>query len=172
MRESDAVVLTLLRELDEITVADRIRQATDLRVQERIDAELLARVGRYVDAAPHAITARLAELDDEWDAERALTLQSSVTGLAGLVLAAAGNRRWLMLTAVTTGFLFQHAVQGWCPPLMLQRRLGLRTRREIDLEIHMLKLLRGDFRDVPRAGTLDGRGPVSATADEVVQSTS
>jgi hypothetical protein len=146
MQGTDTMVATLLRELDEITVTDRIRQVTDLRVQERIDGELIARVGGYHDASPAMIAARLAELEDEWDVERVLALQSSATGLGGMALAAFGNRRWLLLTAVTTGFLLQHALQGWCPPLALHRRLGYRTRREIDLEIHMLKQLRGDYR--------------------------
>ena len=152
MRENDDVLTTLLRELDEITVADRIRQATDLRVQERIDAELIERVASYVHAPRPDLAARLSQLEDEWDVERVLTLQSSLTGLLGLALGRS-RRGWLWLPAVTAGFLAQHAVQGWCPPLALHRRLGLRTRREIDLEIHMLKLLRGDYRTaLPSAG--------------------
>lgn len=141
----DAVMLTLLRELDEITVADRVRQVTELRVQERIDAAMIARVARYADASRTSLTMRLAELEEEWDIERVLMLQSSATALTGLALAAGGHRRWLLLSALTTGFLLQHALQGWCPPIVLHRRLGFRTRAEIDLEIHMLKLLRGDF---------------------------
>ena len=53
--------------------------------------------------------------------------------------------RWLALPALVTGFLFQHAVQGWCPPLPILRRLGVRTAREIELERVALKMLRGDF---------------------------
>jgi hypothetical protein len=140
-----AVMLTLLRELDEITVADRIRQVTDLRVQEKIDGEMRARVARYGDASRASLTMRLAELEAEWDIERVLMLESSAAALTGLALAAGGRRRWLLLPALTTGFLLQHALRGWCPPIALLRRLGFRTRAEIDLEIHMLKLLRGDF---------------------------
>jgi hypothetical protein len=51
----------------------------------------------------------------------------------------------LVLTLAVLGFLLQHAVQGWCPPLALLRRLGVRTRREIDAEKYALKALRGDF---------------------------
>jgi hypothetical protein len=147
MMDAEALVLMLVRELDEITVADRIRQATELRVQERLDARLIARVGRFFDATPHALAHRIAQLEREWSAERVLTLQSSATALAGLVLGALGRRRWLLLSAATSGFLLQHAVQGWCPPLALHRRLGVRTQREIDLEIQMLKLIRGDYGD-------------------------
>jgi hypothetical protein len=140
-----AVMLTLLRELDEITVADRVRQVTDLRVQEKIDREMTGRIARYGDASRASLTMRLAELEAEWDIERVLLLESSASALTGLALAAGGRRRWLLLPALTTGFLLQQALQGWCPPIALLRRLGLRTRAEIDLEIHMLKLLRGDF---------------------------
>lgn len=52
------------------------------------------------------------------------------------------NRRW---------FLLQHAVQGWCPPLPVFRRLGVRTAREIHEEILALKAMRGDFD--PAAGS-------------------
>jgi hypothetical protein len=146
MMDAGALVLMLTRELDEITVADRIRQSTDLRVQERIDAELIARVGRSYDAKPHAVAHRIAELEREWSIERVLALQSSLTALAGIALGTV-RRRWLLLSVATSGFLLQHAVQGWCPPLALHRRLGIRTQREIDLEIHVLKLLRGDYDD-------------------------
>ena len=49
------------------------------------------------------------------------------------------------LPALVTAFLFQHAIQGWCPPLPILRRMGYRTMREIDIERTALKALRGDF---------------------------
>ena len=52
---------------------------------------------------------------------------------------ALGSRRWLWLPGFVTAFLFQHAVQGWCPPVPLLRRLGVRTAREIELERSALK---------------------------------
>ena len=57
---------------------------------------------------------------------------------------------------MVAGFLLQHAVQGWCPPLPVFRRLGFRTQTEIEEERYALKALRGDFRDVA-AG--DGHDP-------------
>ena len=42
----------------------------------------------------------------------------------------------------------QNPVQGWCPPVPVFRRLGVRTREEIDRERYALKALRGDFRGV------------------------
>jgi hypothetical protein len=43
-----------------------------------------------------------------------------------------------------------HAVQGWCPPVPVLRKMGIRTRSEIDREKFALKVLRGDFQDVAR----------------------
>lgn len=34
--------------------------------------------------------------------------------------------------------LLQHGLQGWCPPLPVLRRLGVRTRGEIDREKYAL----------------------------------
>jgi hypothetical protein len=46
--------------------------------------------------------------------------------------------------------LLLHAVQGWCPPVPLFRRLGFRTSAEIHQERYALKALRGDFSNLPR----------------------
>ncbi|MCA9457611.1 MAG: hypothetical protein KC587_13175, partial [Nitrospira sp.] len=51
----------------------------------------------------------------------------------------------------------QHAIQGWCPPVPLFRRMGIRTTHEIQQERHALKALRGDYRDVAEiAGEVNG----------------
>jgi hypothetical protein len=58
------------------------------------------------------------------------------------------SRKWLILPSIVLPFLFQHAMQGWCPPVPLFRRLGVRTREEIDREKYALKALRGDFEEI------------------------
>jgi hypothetical protein len=35
-----------------------------------------------------------------------------------------GNNRWLVLPIAVTGFLLQHAIQGWCPPIPVLWRLA------------------------------------------------
>lgn len=112
---------------------EKIRQRTDENVQ------------RYRAAGPAAIEHRLAELDREWDIERALEANAAIAALIGVALGATADRRWFALPAVVAGFLLQHAVQGWCPPVPIFRRLGFRTEREIDRERYALKALRGDF---------------------------
>lgn len=93
---------------------------------------------------PGEIPRRLRELDEEWDIERALEANAATLAFAGSVLGATVNRKWLFLPMAVTGFLLQHAVQGWCPPLPLLRRLGFRTVREIEAERDALRKIRAD----------------------------
>lgn len=98
---------------------------------------------------PQYIEERLAELDREWDIERCLEATAASFSLIGMTLGATVTRKWFALPAVVAAFLLQHAIQGWCPPLPLLRRLGVRTADEINRERYALKVLRGDFADVP-----------------------
>jgi hypothetical protein len=101
-----------------------------------------------IEAGPEAISDRLLTLDAEWDIERYIeTVAPSIT-LAGMTLGLTTNRKWFVLPFVVQGFLLQHAVQGWCPPLPILRRLGIRTANEIDEERNALKAARGDYRRV------------------------
>ncbi len=59
------------------------------------------------------------------------------------------NRRWLLLPIAVQSFFMQHVIQGWCPPLPVFRRLGVRTADEINTERYALKVLRGDFEKLP-----------------------
>jgi hypothetical protein len=110
----------------------------------------------YFAANPGEIGGRLGELDREWDVERALETGSSALTLTGLVLGVVRGRRWLALSLAVQGFFMQHAMQGWCPPLPVLRRLGFRTQYEIEQERYALKALRGDFRDVEGAREVMG----------------
>lgn len=118
---------------------------------ERIRNAMTERVAEYRNASAESISRRLDELDQEWDIERTLEANAATLGFAGCVLAAAVDRRWIYLPMAVTAFLFQHAVQGWCPPLPVLRSLGVRTMREIDEERMALKAIRGDFRQQRRS---------------------
>lgn len=120
-----------------------------------MNAEIRARIRRnvrcYEGAAPHEIDARIRELEDEWDIERVLEANAAAISLFGLAMGAFSNRRWYLLPAAVAGFLMQHAIQGWCPPVPVLRRLGVRTAAEIAEEINALRILRGDFRPTGEA---------------------
>jgi hypothetical protein len=90
---------------------------------------------------------RIAQLEQEWDVERTLEANAGTLALTGAVLGTTVNRKWFGLTGVVLGFLFQHATSGWCPPLPVLRKLGVRTQAEIDQEKFALKAVRGDFND-------------------------
>jgi len=111
----------------------------------------------YYARHPELIDRRLEELDEEWDMERTLQTNAASLMLAGTVLGMLGSKRWLILPAAVSGFLLQHAIQGWCPPVPLLRRMGVRTQREIEAERYALKAMRGDFQNIP-AGE-EGAGP-------------
>jgi hypothetical protein len=115
------------------TSRDRVPARTDDAVNRWIEAEADRRIEHCAEN-PAAIPARLAELDREWDIERMLEANAATLAFTGVMLGAFVDRRWLALPAAVTAFLFQHAVQGWCPPLPVLRRLGFRTVREIEQE--------------------------------------
>jgi hypothetical protein len=106
---------------------------------------------RHFAADPSGISRRLRELDEEWDIERAIEANASLLAFTGVALGVTSDRRWLLLPALVTAFLFQHATQGWCPPVPVLRRLGFRTAHEIEQERAALKAIRGDFDGVNRA---------------------
>lgn len=124
---------------------DRVRAHASLRVTQRLDEERLERVRGLAGAEPAEVTRHLEQLDRTWDVERLLAANASTLILVGSLLAATRSKRWLVVTTVVPGFLLQHAVQGWCPPVELFRYLGVRTRNEIDAERTAIKALRGDF---------------------------
>ena len=144
------------------STAQRVPQSTAEHVNERIRQEMRERVARISAAGRPAIDRRLAELDQEWDTERTLEANAATASLIGVTLGAFVDKRFLILPGVVAGFLLQHAVQGWCPPLPVFRRMGVRTQTEIDEERIALKALRGDFE---QAAT----GPVGERAGRAVE---
>ena len=124
---------------------DRVRQHARCTVNERVDRETQACLDRFATASRDEITAHIHELDREWDIERRLQANASFLALSGVVLGATFEKKWLAVPGVVFSFLLQHAIQGWCPPLPIFRKMGARTAKEIHREKYALKALRGDF---------------------------
>lgn len=120
------------------TEVDRVRRSTAAELNQEIDRQTDANILHYANASPEVIAERVEQLDKEWDVERLLEVNASTLALTGLALAARGSKKWLVLPGMVLSFLLQHGVQGWCPPLPLLRRLGIRTRGEIDREKYAL----------------------------------
>ena len=123
--------------------SERVRHTAE-DVNERIIRRTDSNVRSYA-ADRRLIDLRLQDLDREWDIERVLEANAAAVSLFGLALGRLISRRWYFLPTAVATFLLQHAVQGWCPPVSVFRRLGIRTQREIDEERYALKLMRGDF---------------------------
>jgi Protein of unknown function (DUF2892). len=127
---------------------DRVRRRTSPEILEKLERELERNVRFYGGRSEAEITQRIAELENEWSIERYLNTNASALALTGAVLGLTVSRKWLLLSAVVGGFLLKHAVSGWCPPVPLLRRLGVRTRGELDREKFALKAIRGDFKNL------------------------
>lgn len=127
--------------------AGRIAENTSEEVNRRIHDETFERA-EMLARDPTAVRRRLAELDQEWDVERWVEMISATLTLSGLALGAFVNRRWLLLPFGVQAFFLQHVVQGWCPPVPVLRRMGVRTQREIEAERHAMKAFLGDYKGV------------------------
>lgn len=136
----------------DISTSERVPRNTAREINRKILQQTEMNIARYSSAGVSGIHRRLAELDREWDVERTLEANAASLSLLGSMLGASVDRRWFALPAFVAGFLLQHAIQGWCPPMPLLRRLGFRTANEIDYERYALKAMRGDFREVSDSG--------------------
>jgi hypothetical protein len=123
----------------------RVPRHTSERSNQDIRQRTLRNLSSFSSASARQIDERIEALRHEWDIERTLEANAAAVALGGLALGIAVDRRFLVVPALVGGFLLQHALQGWCPPLPLFRKLGVRTSKEIHAEILALRLLRDDF---------------------------
>jgi hypothetical protein len=140
----------------------RVEQHTRPEWNELNRLRTHASVSRLQDADRAQIDARLADLDREWDVERLLNLNAGALILASTLIGRFVDRRALWLTGAVCTFFAQHALSGWCPPIPVFRRYGIRTMREIERERHAIKAIRGDFSSVPPPGMIDPAHRVNA----------
>ena len=138
------------------TYEGRVRESSFETVNQDIDQQTLENIRRYGYNSSEEIDERMQELSREWDVERVLEVNASTLALSGVLLGTLKDKRWFILSGVVTSFLLQHGLQGWCPPLPILRKLGLRTRKEIHEERIALKALRGDFNRVLAITTPEG----------------
>lgn len=129
--------------------ADRVRRSTSSAINAEIDRRTQANIRHFSGLGRQQVIQRIGELEREWDIERILETNAATLALTGLVLGLTVNRKWLWLPGVVLPFLLQHGLQGWCPPLPILRRLGVRTRGEIDREKYALL---ETLQEIPYAG--------------------
>jgi hypothetical protein len=138
------------------STTDRVVKNTPECINRQIRETTEKNVRCAAAGGVEAIEQRIAELDREWDIERALEANAAVASILGVVFGITRSRKWFVFPAVVGGFLLQHAIQGWCPPVPILRGLGFRTQSEIEKERYALKALRGDFRDIQAGEGVSG----------------
>ncbi len=144
-------------------IPDRVRANTWVPVNDRLDLEAQLRMrDAAASASGDELTRRITQLDYEWDFDRTVETEASLMGLLGLGLGIAVDKRFLMLPALVSTMLVLHATHGWYPLLPLFRRIGVRTRDEIDRERYGLKAIRGDFTVLPPAGSASAERAAAA----------
>ncbi|MGV3772945.1 MAG: hypothetical protein ACO1QB_08590, partial [Verrucomicrobiales bacterium] len=121
------------------------RAHTRPQYNHKIDQDTMKRIWFYSTQSKEVITRRIDQLDCEWDLERILETNAASAALTGLALGMFRSRGWLLIPACVMSFLLQHSMTRKSLPVQMLRKLGIRTRREIEAEKYALKLLRGDF---------------------------
>lgn len=129
---------------------DRIERHTSRKSLDRIHFTTLENVQKY-SAHSQMMSSRIEHLRKERDVERILETNATIFALITVLLTLFVHINWIYVTLVVLILLLVHSIVGWCPPLPVVRKLGKRTRHEIEEERHALKALRGDYINVTNA---------------------
>ena len=129
--------------------ADPVRRYTTQEMLEQVEKQIQHNIEFYGAQPPHVLSERIEELRREWSMERYLQVNVASLGFATAFLALTGSKKWAVLTCTALGFFLFHSLRGFDPPIPVLRRMGVRTRSEIDRELYALKLIRGDFNLLP-----------------------
>ena len=108
--------------------------------RERVQRQIKMQIAYYA-RHPELIGIRLRQLDREWDIERIIERKTAALAVVGTTASNMHSYRWLALPARLTNLL-HNTVQEWGPPVRTIRKLGYRTRDEIEQERQELVTLR------------------------------
>lgn len=125
--------------------AHRVSLKTCPKVNNTIRNQTIWNLNHYKNKSYESISKRIKTLNQEWDTERVLEVNAASLIIISTLLGLTSRRCWFILTGAVGAFLMQHAISGWCPPLPVVRKMGIRTAEEINAEKTALKILRGDF---------------------------
>ena len=134
-----------------MTTNDLITDPISLEMSSENDIKTLENINHYYQNRS-AIGQRLMELEEEWDIERMLELNLAAWSMIGVTFGVTRSKMWLLLALGAGALLATQAFKGDSPAVPLLRKLGFRTKAEIEREKYALKALRGDFKyllDVP-----------------------
>lgn len=129
--------------------SQRVFLRTDPTINADIRNQTLRNLNIFKNCNPEEVTERIRKLNNEWDTERVLEVNASMLVVLSSYLGIKTSRIWFLLTGAVGVFMLQHAFFGWCPPIPLIRKWGVRTAEEITSEKIALKIIRGDFNEKP-----------------------
>ena len=133
------------------STTSRVLLNTHETLNEQVRQRIRDKVTQCAESHPQAIECRLNELEHEWDIDRAIMLAFAGMGTSALALGLRNNWRWRFPLGAQIGFLLMHSIVGWSPPAAVLRRLGFRTRQEIEAEQVALSSIRGSGLGVSNA---------------------
>ncbi len=128
----------------------RVEMHTSKKINQRIMRKTEENLKKQQYANSNNLTNRIKQLDNEWDTERVLEANAATIIFVCSLIGFLTSSYKFIITGIISFFLFVHAIQGWCPPLPLIRRLGIRTQEEIESEKMAIKFLRGDFNNIEK----------------------
>lgn len=117
----------------------KVNMFSSPRVNREIKSQTDRNIEQYTQKSDEDIKARIKELDYEWDTERTLEVNFALIVVVTTFIGAIRNKKWSLISTIAAVFMLQHSLQGWCPPLSVIRRLGVRTATEILEEKEALK---------------------------------
>ena len=104
--------------------SDRVRRRTPSQVNQAIDEKTHARMDDALSRGRDAVIMRIHRLDRELDIDRVLMAHLAIIVVTTLLRS--GRRVGRLLALAQSGFLWMQALAGWCPPVVVFRRLGFR----------------------------------------------
>ncbi|WP_442598254.1 DUF2892 domain-containing protein [Neobacillus sp. D3-1R] len=119
----------------------KVNLHTEPEINEKIRRRIQSNIEAYKGRSDAEILSRMRELDYEWDTERTLETNFAVIVVITALLGLFGKKAWFLISAIAGFFMLRHAFQGWCPPLPIIRKCGIRTAAEIMEEKEGLKRL-------------------------------
>lgn len=128
--------------------ASRVKINTTTKSNHQINDQMSRNISEYLHAGKEDISQRIEQINKEWDTERILEANASAIIVVSTLLGFLVNKWFFVICTFISFYLLMHALEGWCPPLPLIRKMGKRTVYEICTEKMILKHLRGDFNNI------------------------
>jgi len=129
-------------------------------------AEFKDHLARIAEGGPTAISERLDQLDREWTAGRLAMAAAGGSIVAGSLLAAFVNP-WFAVIPTVGGLLLSQTLftrRNWLSQIF--SGMGYRSGEEIGEERFALKVLRGDFKNLPTVHDIEDRDAITRLEGE------